>query len=437
MTKSFARTWSVASLASSAPTELKTFLESLTGAELRLLNRDWEFWAHDAQLPPPGPWRTWVFLGGRGAGKTEAGAAWVKRIVRAGQAGRVALVAPTFNDAREVMIEGPAGLRAGAGERPAIEPTRRRVVWENGAEAHFFSAEDPESLRGPQFDAAWGDEFCYWAQPEATLGALLHGLRLGEAPKLALTTTPRPLAALKRLLGASDTVRTLASTWANAHNLAPDFLAALRARWTGSVHDRQELAGALIEDPAGALWTRELIESVRAPSLPGLDRILVAVDPPVSIGKASNACGIVAAGAYGGEADRRAIVLADASLQGARPEEWASAAARLARSLNAEAIVAEANNGGELVRAMLKLVAGDTAVRLVNARVSKHERALPVSALYIRGRVSHASVFAELEDEMCSFGAPGFIGSPDRLDALVWAITELLVKDVRPRLRPL
>jgi phage terminase large subunit-like protein len=409
----------------------------LSEADVDLLHRDWEFWAHDAQLPPPGEWRTWVFLGGRGAGKTEAGAAWVRALVERRSAGRIALIAPTFNDAREVMIEGPAGIRAGAGERPSLETTRRRIVWRSGAEAQFFSAEDPESLRGPQFDAAWGDEFCYWEHPEEALSARSHALRLGGAPKLALTTTPRPLRVLARLLRAPDTVRTSATTWDNAHNLAPDFVAALRARWICSVRDRQELAGELIEDPIGALWTRELIASVRVSETPACDRVIVAVDPPATAGPGAAACGIVAAGAYGAPEDRRGIVLADMSVRGAPPQDWAQRAAALARSLNAEAIVAEANNGGELVRAMLKLVAGDTPVRLVNARASKHERAMPIAALYARGKVTHAGCFAALEDEMCGFGSPGFADSPDRLDALVWALTELLMKDQRPRLRPL
>jgi phage terminase large subunit-like protein len=232
-----------------------------------------------------------------------------------------------------------------------------------------------------------------------------------------------------------DVVITRASTWDNKANLAPGFLAALREKWTGTAHDRQELLGELIDDPDGALWGRAALEALRIQDLPDFDRVVVAVDPPVGIGPKADACGIVAAGAYGEGASRRAVVLADASVQGLAPSAWAARAAELARSLNADCIIAEANNGGELVRVMLNLAAPDVPIHLVNAKTAKRMRAEPVSSLYDRGLVAHAAAFPALEDEMCAFGADGFKGSPDRVDALVWALTDLLVTGASPRLR--
>lgn len=268
-------------------------------------------------MPPLGDWRTWLLLGGRGAGKTRAGAEWVSLRVRRRLSGRIALIGPTFHDVREVMVEH--GLRALAHERPAYEATRRRLVWANGAEAYCFSAEDPESLRGPQFDTAWCDELAYWAKPDEALATLAHAMRLGQRPLLLVTTTPRPIPALKRLAAAKDTMTTRASTWANAANLAPGFIAAVNERWTGSVRDRQELLGELIDDPAGAMWTRALLEARRDAVAHDFDRIVVAVDPPVSVGANANACGIVAAARYEADGEQRAIVLADASVQGLEP----------------------------------------------------------------------------------------------------------------------
>ncbi|MEQ1619402.1 MAG: terminase family protein, partial [Terricaulis sp.] len=362
-------------------------------SELGLLSNDWDFWSQFAQRAPEGAWRTWLFLGGRGAGKSRAGAEWVSALGRNGRASRIALIGPTFHDMREVMIEGHSGIRSLPYERPDYEASRRRLVWANGAQAFGFSAEDPESLRGPQFDAAWADELCYWAYPDETLAALAHGLRLGEAPKLAVTTTPRPIHALKQLLAQPDAAVTRAATWDNAANLAPDFIAALRQRWTGSARQRQELLGELIEDVEGALWRRADIEAARTREHFELDRIVVAVDPPASIGEKADQCGIVAAGAWGEGWKRQAVVLGDASLQGAAPHAWAQQAASLARSLGAHAIVAEANNGGEMVRAVLQAAAPDIFVRLVRASEGKRARAEPIAAFYAQGRVKHAAAF--------------------------------------------
>ncbi|GAM98854.1 genetransfer agent terminase protein [alpha proteobacterium U9-1i] len=394
---------------------------------------DFAVWGRLEQLPPSGDWRTWMFLGGRGAGKTRAGAEWVSHRARNGLSRRIALIGPTFHDVREVMVEW--GLLALPHERPRFEISRRRLVWSNGAEAGCFSAEDPESLRGPQFDAAWCDELAYWTRPDATLGTLAHALRLGRQPLLMVTTTPKPLPVLKQLARAKDTVVTTASTWANAPNLAPGFVAAMNERWSGSARDRQELLGELVEDFSGALWTRAQLEAARDSRPREFDRIVVAVDPPVSVGENADACGIIAAGRYEHDKEYRAIVLADATVQGLEPMAWARRAAELADALGADCILAEGNNGGELVRTMLSMAAPHIPVRLAHARHNKRQRAEPVSGLYTKGLVAHKQALPNLEDEMCGFGGEGFSRSPDRLDALVWALSDLLLSGGEPRVR--
>ena len=377
-------------------------------------------------------------MGGRGAGKTRAGAEWVSDLARHRSAGRIALVGQTFHDVREVMIDGHSGLRSLPYDRPIYEASRRRLVWSNGAQAACLSSEDPEALRGPQFDAAWCDELCYWAYPDETLETLQLGLRLGARPRMMVTTTPRPMRALKGLLARSDTIVTRSTTFANETNLSADFIEALRAQWTGTVRHRQEMLGELIEEQEGALWKRADLEALRMRPEGSFDRVVVAVDPPASVGARADACGIIAAGARGEGFAREAVVLADASIQGAAPHEWAARAAELARTVGAHAIVAEANTGGEMVRAVLGAAAPDCFVRLVRASEGKRARAEPIAALYAQGRVKHAAAFPYLEDEMCAFGADGFNESPDRLDALVWALTDLLLAGASvPRVRML
>ncbi len=409
----------------------------LSGSLLRLLLDEWRFWARAEQLPPEGAWRRWVFMGGRGAGKTRAGAEWVAKAALSGRASRIALVGPTFHDVREVMIEGASGIRGVHAARPSFEASRKRLSWPNGAQAFAFSAEDPESLRGPQFDAAWCDELCFWAYPDETLSTLEHALRLGDRPQMLVTTTPRPIGALKRLLCARDTAVTRAATWDNRHNVSRDFIEALNERWAGSARHRQELLGELIEDAEGALWRRADLERLRRKPEGSFDRIVVAVDPPASAGSGADACGIIAAGSRGDGRERIAVVLADATMQGAPPQAWAERAASLAHAVGADAIVAEANNGGEMVRTVLHAAAPEMYVRLVRASDGKRARAEPIAALYAQGRVTHAAAFADLEDEMCSFGAADFRGSPDRVDALVWALSELMTGATAPRLRVL
>ncbi len=423
---------------------LERFLAGLSGPELARLHHDWPLFARPDQWPPPdGPWTTWLAIGGRGAGKTRSGAEWVRAralgLWGEAPAGRIALVGETFADVRDVMIEGLSGLLAihGRATRPLWHRTRGRLEWPNGAVAQIYSAEAPDGLRGPQFDAAWLDELAKWPNAEETWDMLQFALRLGAAPRQIVTTTPRPIPLLKRLMAEATSAVTRARTADNAANLAPAFLSAVVGRYAGTRLGRQELDGELIEEVPGALWTRAMIEAARVNGpTPVLARIVVAVDPPASSRPGADRCGIVAVGR-----DREGgfHVLADESAAGLSPAAWAARAVALHRRLGADAIVAEVNQGGEMVAAVLREAAPDIAVKPVRATRGKWLRAEPVAALYEAGRVRHAAPFPALEDEMCAF-APEGLGtgrSPDRLDALVWAITALMAGPAAPRVRSL
>lgn len=427
---------------------LRAFLATLPAAEIAALHDDWLAAARDDQLPPgPGapPWTTWLLMGGRGAGKTRAGAEWTAALAAGDPAfgpaaGRIALVGETFADAREVMVEGPSGLLHLPGRhraRPSWSPARRRLEWPNGAVAQLFSSEDPEALRGPQFHAAWADEAAKWRQAEAAWDMLQFGLRLGAHPRQVVTTTPRPTPLLRRLLADPATVVSRAATAANAANLSAAFLDAVVGRYAGTRLGRQELEGELVEERADALWTRDLIEAARVAAAPPLARIVVAVDPPATSGPGADACGLVAAGV---DAGGTLYVLSDATLLRARPEGWAASAVALYRRLQADALVVEVNQGGEMVAAVIAQVDPAVPVTPVRATRGKYLRAEPVAMLYAQGRVRHAGAFPALEDEMCDFGPDGLSSgrSPDRLDALVWALTSLgLSPAARPRIRSL
>ena len=426
----------------------RQLLELLSAPVAGALLADWELWARSDQLPPVaaqggGAWSTWLVLGGRGAGKTRAGAEWVRGLAlgRAPFAerpvGRIALVAETMAEVREVMVEGVSGLLAvhAGGERPRWEASRRRLVWPNGAVAQGFSAEDPESLRGPQFEAAWLDELAKWRRAEATFDMLQFGLRLGTRPRQMITTTPRPTALVRRLLADPATAVSRARTAANARHLAPGFLDAVLARYGGTRLGRQELDGELVEDRADALWTRAAVEAAREAQAPPLARIVVAVDPPASSRSGADACGLVCAGIDG---SGLVHVLADESAGGLRPALWAARAVALFHRFAADRIVAEVNQGGEMVKAVIAEVDSTVPVEQVRATRGKYLRAEPVAALYEQGRVRHAGAFPALEDEMCDFAADGLSSgrSPDRLDALVWAVTALaLAPKPAPRVR--
>lgn len=443
---------SSADLIACAPSQTVTaFLDGLSPNALAALPWLFEFWAQPHQLPPEGEWRTWVCLGGRGAGKTRAGAEWVRaqvegaRPLDAGRARRVALVAETYDQARDVMIFGDSGIMACCppDRKPAWEATRRRLVWPNGAVAQCFSASDPEALRGPQFDAAWCDELAKWPKADEAWDMLQFALRLGDAPRQLVTTTPRAQATLKAVLRAPSTVLTHATTEANRAFLAPSFLEEIRERYRGTHLERQELDGVLVEDAEGTLWPMTLLERARVAQLPDLSRVVVAVDPAVSAGVKSDLCGIVVVGAVteGPVEDWRAYVLEDASLRASSPSAWAQAALEAAARHGAERIVAEVNQGGNLVEQVLRQIDPLVPFRAVHATRGKVARAEPVAALYEQGRVFHAGRLGALEDQMMQMTAQGFqgTGSPDRVDALVWALHELILgaRPARPKLRTL
>ncbi|WP_235560466.1 terminase large subunit domain-containing protein [Brevundimonas sp. Leaf363] len=386
-------------------------------------------------MPGGADWRTWLLLGGCGAGKTLAGAWFINRMASMDGA-TLALVGPTLHDVREVMIEGASGIAALSGTTPPRwEATRRRLAWKNGSVAYAFSAEDADSLRGPQFHAAWGDEFCAWKTPDVVLGNLRMGLRRGDWPRLVLTTTPRPIKALRSLMAERDVVVDRAGSSANAEHLSPGFLEHLETLYGGTRLAAQELVGQVVETD-GALFRAEDLKRARGPRPAVLDRIVLAVDPPVT--ETGDACGLVVVG----RRDERAYVLADASARGLSPLAWARRAVETALTYGVQQIVAEGNQGGEMVRAMLAQAECPVPVHRVHARYSKTARAQPVAALYEQGRVTHCGDFALLEEEMLALGEArsgergGGRRSPDRADALVWAVTELLLEGRQgPRLR--
>lgn len=436
-------------LASAAPEEVDAFLGGLSENALAALPWLFEFWALPHQLPPEGDWKSWVIMGGRGAGKTRAGAEWVRRLVEGptagapGQARRVALVGETFDQAREVMVMGESGILACSppDRRPVWEAGRHRLVWANGATATVYSAHEPEALRGPQFDAAWVDELAKWKRAEDTWDMLQFALRLGAHPQQVITTTPRNVGVLKRILQNASTVVTHAPTDANRAYLAESFLAEVEARYGGTRLGRQELEGVLLDDVEGALWTQGMLEAARIDAVPKLSRVVVAVDPAVTGGAASDECGIVVAGVVAeGEPNQwRAYVLEDATVRGG-PTDWARAAIAAMDRHRAERLVAEVNQGGDLVESVIRQVDPLVPFRALRAGRGKGLRAEPIAALYEQGRVKHvrAGRLGALEDQMCQMTVRGFEGrgSPDRVDALVWALHELVVEPAQGWRRP-
>lgn len=394
-----------------------------------LADGGWRAKARHEQLPPQGDaWNGWLFVGGRGAGKTRTGSEWVCEAVETGEAKRIALVAPTSHDARHVMVEGESGILsiAPAWNRPDYEPSRRKLTWKNGAEAFTFSSEEADRLRGPQFDLAWADELAAWTDPQACWDMLMFGLRLGSHPRWLATTTPRPIKLLKELLLRKDVVVSRATTFDNASNLASTFLEAVKARYEGTRLGRQELNAELLSDTPGSLWQLDWLDKGRVARAPELKRIVVAIDPAVSNTEGSDETGIIVAGVGH---DDHGYVLADLSGRYG-PRDWAIKAVRAYRDHRADRIVAEKNQGGDMVETTLRMVDASVPYRAVHASRGKVTRAEPISALYEQGKVHHVGTFSTLEDQLCGFTSDfdrnraGY--SPDRLDALVWCLTELM-----------
>lgn len=407
----------------------------------------WHKWARPEQLAPAGDWTIWLVMAGRGFGKTRAGAEWVREIAEADGSARFALIGANFSETRMVMVEGESGLLSIAPpkNRPVWEPSLKRLRWSNGAEAYLYSAAEPEGLRGPQHSHSWCDEIAKWSnnsgQALAAWDNLKMGLRLGSAPKIAATTTPRPVALVRALVKGDyrkkGVVITRGGTEDNVMNLPTAFINVMNADYGGTRLGRQELDGELIEELEGALWTRAMIEGCRvsADETSKTTRIVIGVDPPAS--SSGDACGIIVAAV---RADHKAVVLADHSVEKASPETWARAVADAARIWSADRVIAEANQGGAMVKSVLQAADITLPVRLVHASRGKVARAEPVAALYEAGRVQHAGTFPRLEDELCGlliggdYEGPG--RSPDRADALVYALTELMLRQKRePRVR--
>ncbi|HEV2263745.1 MAG TPA: terminase family protein [Stellaceae bacterium] len=407
--------------------EWRTHIDGADGVQHGGTLDDWEFWARPNQLPPQGDWRVWLLLAGRGFGKTRSGAEFIRARVEAGRARRVALVGPTASDVRDVMIEGESGLLAIAGDdfRPRYEPSKRRLTWPNGAVALAFSADEPERLRGPQHDLAWCDELASWRYA-AAWDNLLLGLRLGGDPRAVVTTTPKPNKLVRDVLASPGTVVTRGSTFDNAANLAPAFLDSVVRRYRGTRLGRQELEAELLDDLPGALWSRDAIEAARVRAAPDLARVVVAIDPAASSGEGADETGIVVAGLAH---DGQVYVLDDLSGR-MSPRAWALKAIAAYKNFAADRIVAEVNNGGDMVEATLRSVQSDAPFRAVRASRGKAVRAEPVAALYEQGRVHHVGGLPALEDQLCAFTADfdraAADTSPDRLDALVWAVTDLM-----------
>src|SRR5579859_85430 len=407
------------------PRETKrSFIETLSDEEALHLTYMWEAWARDKQLEPPGNWTTWLLLAGRGFGKSRTGAEWIRSQVERGICGRLALVARTAADVRDVLVEGESGIMAISPPwfMPRYEPSKRRLTWPNGAQATTYSAEEPDALRGPQHDGAWADELAAWQNPDAW-DQLMFGLRLGKQPRVVGTTTPRVTPLVKALAKSPTTHLTTGTTYENKSNLAPTFFTEVIKKYEGSRLGRQELLAELLEDAESALWKRSLIEEQRVTNHPSLMRVVVAVDPAVSDQEESAETGIVVAGVG---SDGHGYVLDDMSVQ-ASPHQWALQVVAAYYKYHADRIIGEQNNGGQLVEANLRTVDPSISYTQVYASRGKYTRAEPVSALYEQGRVHHVGTFPKLEDQMCQWEPLTGQKSPDRLDALVWALTKLML----------
>lgn len=420
---------SVAEQIASLPVaERKAALEQFSAKDLSELLYDWRgFLARPDQIAPDGDWSIWLILAGRGWGKTRTGAEWIKEHVASGQYGRIALVAETAADARDVLVEGESGLLSiyPNGERPLYEPSKRRLTWPNGAVGTLYNATEPDQLRGPQHDLGWCDEIAKWRYARETWDQLQFGLRLGHNPKQLATTTPRPIELVKAIVGGLEgkVAVTRGSTMDNRSNLAAPFLEKIQKRYAGTRLGRQELNGEVLGDMPGALWQQGSIDLYRVREMPKLERIVVSVDPAVTDTETSDEHGIIAAGV--GE-DQRGYVIEDASVKGS-PVDWARRAISTFDKYDADAIVIEVNQGGDMVRHVLNSIRQGLPIIEVRATRGKHVRAEPISALYEQGRVSHVGSFSELENQMTMMTNAGYQGegSPDRLDAAVWAFTEL------------
>jgi len=426
------------------PEKLKEVLDQLGPKKTEELQHTWEFWARPEQLEPNGDWNIWIALAGRGWGKTRAGVEWVRHQVKSGKK-RIAAVAPTNSDIRRVMVEGESGFlnvcwkgdktyRGGKLGYPNWSPTNRTLTWENGAKVEFYSAEDPERLRGPQFHAAWADEVAAWRNQQDVWDMLQFTLRLGRKPRVMVTTTPKPTKLMRALIASPQSHITRGSTFDNIDNLAKPFLETIKKEYEGTRLGNQELYAEMLEEADGALWTTEVLDkcTIEQKDIPELNRIVVSIDPAVTSKTESDMTGLIVAGI---DVNGIGYVLEDATDRYS-PAEWAAKAISLYKAHSADRIVAERNQGGDMVRRTLEAEDEAVPIRLVHASRGKMARAEPISALYERGKVKHAKGLDELETQMRTWEPLGSMGSPDRLDACVWALTDLMLNGVtNPTLR--
>lgn len=449
-------------LADLPPHEREIFYLSLTPEESTLLAYDWGFWGRPSQQEPPGNWSVWLAMAGRGFGKTRMGSEWIRKQMcgstpmAGGKVRHMALVAETAADARDVMVQSAGGiLRCHPPEfRPLYKPSLRRLEWPNGAIAHTYSADDPEQLRGPEHEAAWSDELAKWRYAQETWDMLQFGLRVGDNPRQLVTTTPRPIPVVRELLAGEatgDTVVTRGSTYENYQNLSQKFIDKMKEKYEGTRLGRQELHAEVLDDVPGALWTRKMLETrsgqnpkaagmARNEELPDLRRIVVGVDPSGTTGEIDmrrkesrggdhegelgDDIGIVAAGLD----DHGNVYILDDATVNWGPADWARRVVETYRKNDADMIVGEANFGGAMVEHTIRTVDRRVPYRAVHASRGKVVRAEPVAALYEQGRVRHCGSLAKLEDQMIYMTQRGYegAGSPDRLDAMVWAVTDLV-----------
>jgi phage terminase large subunit-like protein len=404
-------------------------MSSLSPQEAIRLQFTWEFWARPDQLEPKGKWSNWLALAGRGFGKTRTGAEWVRKIKNS--CSRIALIGETAADVRDVMVEGESGIlqTSPPWDKPEYIASHRELRWNNGAIAKTYSSEEPDQLRGPQHEAAWVDELAKYRYAQEVWDQLQFGLRLGAWPRSLITTTPRPIPVVKSILAGEktgDTVVVRGSTFANAANLAPSFLATIRARYEGTRLGRQELNAEILDDLAGALWSRDMIDQAYLPrtfQLPKMKRVGVGVDPSGFDGEKGDSQGIIPAGL--GE-DGIFYVFEDCTCR-LKPEGWGRRVVDVYKRHMADFTAVEKNFGGGMCRANIHHADRSVCVKDVTASRGKHIRAEPIAALYEQGRVKHVVPMPELEDQMCNITTQGYEGegSPDRLDALVWVLTEL------------
>jgi phage terminase large subunit-like protein len=415
-----------AELAGLSGQDRTAILEQLSDQEIERLYYEWEFWARPKQLEPEGKWLIWLILAGRGWGKSKTGAETVRRWIETGRYRRLALVARTAADVRDVMIEGDAGLLTISPPwfRPRWEPSVRKLTWPNGAIGMTYSAEEPNVFRGPAHDGAWLDEIAAWKYPEEALHeCLLPGMRIGQDPRIVATTTPKGTKFMRDLVAEPTTRLTRGKTRENIANLAPTFLTSVVGKLVGTRLGRQELDAELLEDVEGALWTRARIELLRIRTAPPMRRIVVAIDPSATSTDESDEAGIVAAGlgldGHGYVLDDRSAILS--------PDGWARAAVEAYHAWKGDRIIAEVNNGGEMVELTIRTVDASVPYSGIHASRGKRTRAEPVAALYEQAKVHHVGAFPELEDELCTHDFSEDRRSPNRLDALVWALSELML----------